>query len=239
MTQEDLEAKLLANLPIPLDYAGDIYIPSFREITKIGISLYNQYLSLLIIEKGMLENELDDSITDFDVFYANCFYNEDFKDNALNALSIFFRNEITMIDNEHEAYMLIGNSGRLDHRNFKEFQSIIKLANNVKITKEPEFKPGNSKAQEMINMILKNRAKQPKPKEKMDLLSIVSALAWKENGLNIFNVFDLNIYQIYNGFQITNNIDNYYHTLSGLYAGTIDGKNLKLSDIHWANKVNT
>lgn len=239
MNQEDLECKLLANLPIPLDKAGYIYIPTFREVSEIGLSSYNQLLAQLIIDKAMLRQSIDDSITNFDVFYANCYHDEDFKNRSLVALRMFFRSDVVMTDSLNEAFFIIGDDGRLDHSNFDSFQHVIKTANHIKLEKEPEFKPGNSKAQEMINAILKNRKKQPKPKEKMDLVSIVTALAWKQNGLNIFNVFDLNIFQIYNGFYITNNIDNYHHTLTGMYAGTIDGKNIKMSDIHWANKVNT
>ncbi|MNI40553.1 hypothetical protein D3C73_947780 [compost metagenome] len=111
------------------------------------------------------------------------------------------------------------------------------LSNHLKIENEPEFNPVNSKAQEMINLILKSRKKQHKPREKMDLLSIVSGLAWKQNGISMQEVFELNIYQIYNGFFFTNSIDHYHHTLTGIYAGTVDGKSVKMSDIHWANKI--
>lgn len=237
MEKSDIELKLLAGLPIPVHGAGNLYIPSFRQIADLGLSFYNQSLSYLLINKSMFEKKIDDEISNFDVFYANCYHDHEFRSIAFIVLGVLFKTNIIILENNDEAYLRIDKNHKIDHSNFDEIQEIIKIANHINLENEPEFKPGNSKAQEMISMILKNRNKQPKPKEKMDLVSILSGLAWKQNGVNIFNVFDLNIYQIYNGFQITNNIDNYHHTLTGLYAGTVDGKKIKMSDLHWANKT--
>lgn len=237
MTQEDIELRLLANLPIPLDGAGMVYPPPFRVVVDLGLSTYNHFLSYLLIDKNNLQNPPHKSVTNFDVFFTNCYHSEDFRLVAFRALNIFFQENISIVANQNEYYLQINDNGRLDNSNFEQFQQLIKLSNNINIVSEPEYKPGNSKAQEMINMILKNRKKQRPPKEKIDLQSIVSGLAWKQNGVNIFNVFDLNIFQIYNAFHVSNNIDNYYHTVTALYAGTIDGKNIKMSDIHWANKI--
>ncbi|MBT2759850.1 hypothetical protein [Paenibacillus sp. ISL-20] len=237
MNQEDIELRLLANLPIPLDGAGFVNIPSFRTVVETGLSAYNSCLAYLLIDKDSLQNPVHPSVSNFDIFFTNCYHSEEFRNAAFAALKLFFRYNTELISNQEEFYIQVGEKLRLDNSNFELFQKIVQLANNIKITKGPEYKPGNSKAQEMINMILKNRKKQPKPKDKIDLVSMVSALAWKQNGINIFNVFDLNIFQIYNAFHVTNNIDNYHHTVTAIYAGTIDGKNIKMSDIHWANKI--
>ncbi|MNK45799.1 hypothetical protein D3C87_645700 [compost metagenome] len=237
MNTEDIELKLLANLPIPFNDKLLLHIPSFKKVSEIGLSIYNQYLAILLIDKNALEKELDERITNFDIFFANCYHDESFKDVAFQALRLFFMDEPELYSNENDVAILFSSLGRIDHSNFDGLQLILKIANHLKLESEPEFKAGNSRAQEMINMILKNRKSQPKPKEKIDLVSMVSGLAWKSNGITILDIFDLNIYQIYNGFFTTNNIDNYHHTVSGLYAGTIDGKSIKMSDIHWANKL--
>lgn len=124
----------------------------------------------------------------------------------------------------------------LNFKNFDNFQLILKTVHHLKTNNKPEFNPKDSRAQAMIDLILKQRKQQPTPKEKMTLVSIVSGLSWKSNGVSIKEILDLNIYQIYNGFFTTNNIDNYHHTLSAIYAGTIDSKNIKMADMHWANK---
>ncbi|MFI2856798.1 hypothetical protein ACH6EH_06630 [Paenibacillus sp. JSM ZJ436] len=236
--KEDIELKLKAGLPIPIDNAGLMRIPTFRVIADIGLSIYNLYLAYLLIDKNSLDKQMNKNMTNFDLFFANCYHSEEFKHIAFNGLQLFFNHEPSLEINGEDYFINLEGQGFLNRENFMDFQEILMISNNVKVSNEPEYKPGNSKAQEMINMIMKNRKKQPKLKEKMNLQSIVSALAWKENGLTIFSVFDLNIYQIYDGFHTTNNIDNYKHTIQGLYAGTIDSKNIKLADIHWANKIN-
>ncbi|MEK4512271.1 hypothetical protein [Paenibacillus sp. FSL K6-2524] len=237
MNNVDLQLKMLANIPIHLDRAGEIFLPTLKEIAQMGFSNYNQQLSILLIDKNSFNHPFDDSVTDFDIFYANCYHNESFREVVFHALRLFFRAEPEMVEEEERFFIRLREGNVLDRSNFKALQSILYVANHLKKVMEPEYNPVNSKAQEMINLILKTRKKQPKPKEKMDLLSIVSGLAWKQNGISLQELFELNIYQIYNGFFITNNIDHYHHTITGIYAGTVDGKSINMSDIHWANKI--
>ncbi|WP_068620017.1 hypothetical protein [Paenibacillus tuaregi] len=237
MNIEDVKLKLLANLPIPLSGNLAVHMPSFKKIAEIGMSVYYHGLSLLLIDKSLLGKEIDERVTNFDIFYANCYHDESFRTDAFSALRLLFREEPSLSGDEHKVHLQFP-SGELDHSNFDDFQKMLKIANHLKLESEPEFKPGNSKAQELIDKILRNRTKEPKRKEKMDLASMVNGLAWKPNGLSLIEIFELNIYQIYAGFHTTNNIDNYHYTLSGLYAGVIDSKNINMSDIHWANKIN-
>jgi hypothetical protein len=238
MNKEDIELKLLANVPIYVEGAPLLIIPSFRTIAEIGYSKYNHYLSALLIDRRSIENQEDERITNFDIFYANCYHNPEFKDEAFNGLHLFFMSEPTLFENEDDVSIEFEN-GSINRSNFDEIQYICKLAHHLKLENEDksEFKPANSKAQEMIDKILKKRKSIPTKKEKIDLMSMATGLGWKQNGITIHQVFDLTIYQIYNGFFATNNIDNYHHTITGIYAGTIDGKNIKLPDIHWANKI--
>ncbi|MGM1044881.1 MAG: hypothetical protein ACQEXX_01905 [Bacillota bacterium] len=236
MNEVDIQYKLLAGVPISIPGAGLLSLPALKDIVQMNISTYHEILSFLLIDKSIIKGELDSKITNFDIFYANCYHSEQFKDKASTGIELFFGVLPILRENKEEVFIQIG-EGRIDHNNFDQIQTVIKLGNNISTKNEPEFKPANSKAQKLIEMILKNREKQPKPKEKMDLFSIVSGLAWKSNGLTLSDLFNMNIYQIYNGFHTTNNIDNYHHTISALYAGTIDGKQIKMSNIHWANKL--
>ncbi|MNW44433.1 hypothetical protein D3C74_216680 [compost metagenome] len=237
MSDIDLELKMLINIPIELEGAGLIYLPSLKKIAQIGFSTYNQLLSILLIDMKSIGHSIDESVTEFDILYANCLHNKSFRELAFQGLSLFFCADPVLVEEEECYFIRLGENGILNSINFSLFQKTLYLANNLKSENEPEYNPVNSKAQEMINLILKARKKQPKLREKMDLLSIVSGLAWKQNGISIQEVFELNIYQIYNGFFFTNNIDHYHHTLTGIYAGTVDGKGIKMSDIHWANKI--
>ncbi|KAF6630502.1 hypothetical protein H6F38_13790 [Paenibacillus sp. EKM208P] len=236
MDDLDIHFKLLGGRPIYIEQAGYLTIPPLEKIVDINMSLYNSFLASLLIDKSMIKSDLDNNVTNFDIFYANCYHNEEFKANAFAAIFLFFSESPTLKESDDSVYIEIG-KGQINHSNFNIIQKIIRLGNNVEIQNEPEFKPANSRAKKMIEMILKNRAKQPKVKEKIDLHSIVAGLAWKDNGLSLFDLYKMNIYQIYNGLYVSNNIDNYHHTITALYAGTLDGKSIKMADIHWANKL--
>lgn len=238
MNIEDTKIQLSVNLPVNIGNSLFYHPTSFKEAARIGWSNYNQYLSTLLIDKSAYEKNLEDDIKNFDLFYVNCYHNEDFKNTSFNALRLFFMDEPELCEESGNVFIGFHSLGaRLDHSNFDNLQHLLKIAHHLKIDKEEEFNAGNSAAQKMIDMILRNKSKRPPPKEKMDLNSIITSLAWKPNGLSILSIYDLNIYQIYQGFFVTNNIDDYYFTLSGIYAGTLDAKNIKMSDIHWANKI--
>lgn len=237
MNKDDIQYNLLGNLPIYIDDLGYIKIPCVKEIFSIGMSVYNTYLSTLLIDKSLFEDEqLSDQITNFDLFMSNCFHDEMYKIVAFKALYLFFGQEPSLHLEDDTLKVLVGN-GEINGSNFALIQDVITLGNNVKMSKEPEFKAANKHAQKLIDMIKKNRVKEPPKKEKMNLHSIISGLVWKENGQSLDSILNMNIYQIYNGFNTTNSIENYHHTVSALYAGTIDGKKIKMSDIHWANKT--
>lgn len=237
MDDIDLRLKMLANIPIYLENAGEVFIPTLREIAEMGLGNYNQRLSFLLIDRANFEHNFDESISNFDLFYVNCDNNPLFRQIAFQALELFFHVQPGMAEDQEKIYITLGENRILDHSNFPLFQNILYLANHLKKASEPNYNPVNSKAQEMINLIIKTRKKRPKPREQMNLESIVSGLAWKQNGISLSELFELNIYQIYRGFYTTNNIDHYHLTLTGIYAGTLDGKTVKMSDIHWANKI--
>lgn len=236
MNIEDAKIKLSANLPV--DIGNLLYHPTpFKTVAEVGWSIYNHYLSLLLIDKESMEKAIDERISNFDIFYANCYHNQEFRDVAFSALRLFFMDEPKMIEEDSRVFFGFSTSKKtLSHSNFDNFQKILRLAHNLKESKEKEFDAANSTAQKMIDMILKNKSKRPPKKEKIDLNSIITSLAWKPNGISILNIYDLNIYQIYQGFFVTNQIDDFYFTLSAIYAGTMDGKKINMSDIYWANK---
>ncbi|MFS0857338.1 hypothetical protein [Paenibacillus taichungensis] len=236
MNNDDIQFNLLGNLPIHIDGLGYINIPCIRDIFSMGMSKYNAYLSTLLIDKSMFKDgELSEEVTNFDLLLGNCFHDESYRIMVFKALELFFNNEPRLYAEEDMFKILIGD-GEINDTNFPMIQNAITLGNNVKISKEPEYKAANKHAQKLIDMIKKNKSKAPPKKEKMDLHSIISGLIWKENGQSLDSILNMNIYQIYNGFNTTNSIENYHHTVSALYAGTIDGKKIKMSDIHWANK---
>jgi hypothetical protein len=238
INDNDLELILLAGIPVEIEGVGEFRIPTIKEIIKFNESKYNEMLSILLINKNSFEIELSQDISDFDLLFVLSYNDENFKKKLLDCLEFFFNSRPKVIDNEEQFYFQFSNGNKLDKNSHEFLQRVIKKAHCINEgAKKEEFKPANSKAQELMDFITKSVKNKPKTKEQMNLHSIISGLSWKSNGINILNIFDLTIYQLYNGFFATENIDNYHHTLTGIYAGTIDGKKIKIPQIHWAKII--
>ncbi len=121
-------------------------------------------------------------------------------------------------------------------RERKYRKSLQGLEEEKKELKE-EYNPANEEARKIIEKIKENKKNAPKPKELITLSSMISGLGWKANNINIFNVWDLTVYQLYDGLNRLKIIDDYQFTLSGIYAGTIDSGKINLKDINWM-KIN-
>lgn len=76
-------------------------------------------------------------------------------------------------------------------------------------------------------------------KEKITFSSIVESVAWRSegSGINILNIWDLTIRQLYSGYQRICKLDKYNQLISGMYSGSLDLKktNINLEDEFWAN----
>ncbi|MDF2650404.1 MAG: hypothetical protein K0Q73_6209 [Paenibacillus sp.] len=240
MNNNDLELKLLYGAPIDLEHVGTIHNPSLRDIVTMGESLYNQYLSAILFHKSHIEGlNLEEAYTSFQILFNYCYHNEDFRDITLKAIQFFFKENAHLGHDDTDVFFYFGDiseSRRINESNFDLIQDIIKKMNYIKTSKETDYNPANSKAQQMIDLIMNNKKNKPKPKETMNLHSIISGLAWKSNSHHLFNIFDLTIYQLYQGFSTMENIDHYYHTLVGIYSGNVNGKDINFAQLHWAKK---
>lgn len=244
--------KLLAGLPIKIKNVGNIYPLTLREIAEIGVKKYNSYLNLLCFELEDLKSiGLDDTInklkniSTFDIIAMNCCYNEKFKNIAIEALSLFFKEEVNFINYKkghvNLAFFYLGDvkDNRIIHKeNFEDIKSVIRQQNLIQSNKDKkeEYNFANEAAKKMYEKIQKSRQKAPKPKSNIDLHSIISSVAWK-CGVGINEIWNLTIYQLYDAYYRLNVIDNYDNITSGVYAGTIDGKKIDLRKHHWSNII--
>ncbi len=238
INESDLELQLLAGQEILLNKNLPIFTPKLNEIIQMRESIYSQYLSALLFDKNSIEIVDSNEIDAFDLFFAVCYQDEFFRNISLSAIEMIFKNKAQLGSDDAGVFFIFENSGeRIDKSNFYEMQRILKKANYIKIDIDKP-KAGNSQAQEMIDLIAKNKKEAPKKKETMNLHSIMSGLSWKQNGMRLEDILNLTIYQLYNGFFSTENIDNYDHTITGIYTGNVDGKKIDMSKIHWAKIIN-
>jgi len=245
VVENDLNLKLLAGMSINISNLGIISPLKLREIINLGESNYNELLSVLLIDKSNIEGLKDQEFSNLELLMVFCHQSNEFRDKTLKALKLFLNNEF-FVSNEGLFYcrdLISDNYGLMvykyiiiDKIPFNDFQMVLKKANHIETKKEDEIIPGNERARKFMEKLKLSKQNIKKP-ETMNLHSIISGIAWKSNNTNIINIFDLTIYQLYDAYHRLENIDNYHYTLSGLYAGTVDGKNINLSNITWTKII--
>ena len=138
MEGQDLYLKLLAGLPIEVQNVGSLHPLKIKDIAKIGISKYHEYLSLLVFEIDDLD--LDDKqmeeikkFTPYEVLVSNCYYSEHFRARVIDALGFFFRENIDF-SIEHKVFMVGGKPDKLIYKkNYDKIKELImKKLNGVR-----------------------------------------------------------------------------------------------------------
>jgi hypothetical protein len=241
MVESDVQLKLLAGLPIEIDGLGQLRQLTTKQIVSMNESVYNQYLSALLFDKSNIEQLQDEEASNFEMLIAVCYQDVQFKEMFLKGLELFFGEKAGFFFNGEYAFFYLGELSEqriIDTEKLGVIQRLLKKMNNLQEKKEEEYKAGNEQARKLIEMIMKNKKKKKPPtQEKINLHSLISALAWKPNGMDILSIWDLTLYQIYDGYFRTESIDNYSNVMRGIYAGTINGKDIDLSKINWANII--
>lgn len=226
---EDIELKLLHGLPL---YVDDIEIKPFTlsEITKLGLSNYWQYISLLVADIPKTEEYKEyEDITMFEVYL----HLPD-KTYFIDALKTILRAEKVRTI-EGESVVFIDNKV-IDRDKYENIKQIIIWQNCIDLNKKNEFNPMNDEARRLIELmeeqerIVRNKKGN---KGNISFSTQINALATKSNDLNIFKVFDLTMYQFSKIFNRTIMIDNYQTQI----MATIQGA--KIDDMkHWTENEN-
>lgn len=241
MNMSDIELKLLAAEPVEIARCGCIHIPTVREVIKMDESKYNQYLSLLLLDKDSMDEEVDEKYSSFDIIFANCFHSEEFRSMYFDAIEVVFKKRPQMCDvkTSIDAFFYFEDDGRIHKDNYGQIQEIISVGNHVKKTRDKkDFNPANDQAKKFMEKLMYFRKNTNiKKKEEITLHSMVNGMAWKSNNVNILNIFDLTVYQLREGFFSLTNIDDYQYTLHGIYAGTVDMKKIKFDRLQWAKII--
>lgn len=211
---------------------------TLREIVQIGYFNYLRSLEFFVLELDDLVENVPANV-DISVFeLLLCSGIEDLTKSFIKALTVFLRTKNIKI-NDEQRLATLDNTKILSKHNWQDICKIIQLQNVIKRNKksEDDYHPANEKAKKLIEKIKKIKKEVPTPKEKVNLVSIISGLAWKAPNINILNIWDLTIYQLYNALTRLELIDTYQHTLNGIYAGTIEAKKIDLQKIHWAKII--
>ena len=203
---------LISPCPIHVSGVGDIFSPTLRRIAQIGAETYNFYLSLLLADEKTLFS--DDAMIDF----------------LKNSLAFFFKEEIFYYSDER-CFIVTNNAasvitdiealsggrklsdtdivGVITGDNFSQICDLILQLNNIKRRDEDISKVKNKKALDILKKIQKGRDERQKNKKadkNMEIANIISAVANRHPSLNMINIWDLTIYQLWDAFaRLSNN----------------------------------
>lgn len=207
---------LLSPEPMNLSGIGGVISPKLRDIASIGISNYQYYLNFLSTDlkphfypadMQMPEEFLsgrDNSLPDaFDLFISNK-SNSELMCNIFN----FFIKEDVVFSPQNKCFLAYSDNkvtGRIDKETYPKLCRLI--LKRCGINQEHEeldmSKAKNQKTLEIMQKLQKGReesSKHPSSDKNMDLGNLISAIANKSSSLNILNIWDLTIFQLFDCF---------------------------------------
>lgn len=241
MSENDIQLKLLANVPIDITNECKFNLPTILELVEMGESQYQYYISILLFTKESLKldtmKELA-SFSDYDVLMNIIYYDDQFRETFLSALGRFLSCKPDFFDG---AVFL----GDLTEENlFTEekwmfIKKLLKIGNFLpENSEDDEYKAGNERAKKFMEKLKKRKAEvdaMKKKTEKVNLHSIISAVGWRLDDVD--KVLNKTIYQLYDAYYRFGFIDNFNFINTGIYTGNIDSSKIKLPDINWANII--
>lgn len=213
--------ELLSAEPVQIPGAGSIISPRLRDISSIGYQTYQYYLTIVSMDLknyltmtgsagqyALLSEEEKSQINIFELLIMNeqsC----PLLQNILN----FFIKENVVYSSESRCFTVSENDsaiGRITKDNYSQICDLICQRNCIKSNqKEDLSKAKNKKALEIMKKIQKGRsdkAKQAKTDQNMELGNIISAVANKSQSLNILNIWELTVFQLWDCFsRLSNN----------------------------------
>ncbi len=213
--------ELLSKDPIYLPNAGGILSPTLKEISALGIHTYHYYLTVLLMDLKTcfsilgLKDEFElypeedrSKLSIFDLLLINASLCTLLTD----ILNFFIKEDVIYSPEQKCFFIQQGNeiSGRITKENYPQICDVICQRNNIKsnLSKDPsEVK--SKKASEILKKLQKGRAKkagQTKADENLELGNIISAVAGKSHSLNLLNIWNLTIFQLWDCFaRLSNN----------------------------------
>lgn len=179
--------------------------PKLRDIKDIGLQTYYAYISFLLVsaEEYLISIKREDlipffkqhNLTMFDVYRDNSYERQFF----IEALSFFIDGEIEFKNGK----FLINNTNIINKEIYQKILEIIAEINCLKVNKQQETY-ANEKARRIAEKIQQAKQKRSsvQSKNSISLADIISAVASRKESLNLLNIWDLTIYQLYDHYKM-------------------------------------
>lgn len=210
---------LLSPEPLRIQGVGGILSPKLKDISSIGINTYQYYLTILLMDLKtcftMLEQEesfqslsAEAQISVFDLLTVN---NQ--LVSLLECVLNFFIEEEVVYSTEHKMFLVQKNHeliGTITKEKYPQVCNLICQRICIQTDREDDVsRVKNKKALEIMKKLRQGRAekaKRTKADKNMELGNIISAVANKSQSLNIINIWELTVYQVWDCFlRLSNN----------------------------------
>jgi hypothetical protein len=236
----DTKLKLLAGLPLEVEYYGEIKPLLLKEIISFGYDNYLKMLNILCLKKDKLMNNPHEDLTEFDVLLQ--LGDENVHDYLKESLEFFLQDKVTLVPSSQ--LIVVGSNEKnlrpITRKNFGDIRTVIQLQNYVlSVEEDYDVKSKDDKAKEVAERMKKARDEVKRIKKKdtneeseTDFFDLISAISSKSYSLNKIELLNLTMFQIYEEFKRLNHIDQYETNILAMLQGA---KGVKLK--HWSSKI--
>lgn len=193
------------DIPIP-ELQLVLHQPTLKEISYIGEREFLLGIQCLSIQKSMViqDESLLSNTTNFQIFMTvmNDKTTIDKRQNVLSALGLLFPNYKVFFTPRAISLNCEGKTAIIDENNFEKIQQIISQVFCLNKTDQQTFNPGNKKAKEIADKLMKARQRVAAQKaadggEGSAFAQYISTLTVGLNSMSLVDCINLTMYQLY------------------------------------------
>lgn len=254
--------ELLSPDPVHLPKVGGILSPKLKDISSIGINTYQFYLSILLMDlntyfRQIGQEEAFNALSDEEKAQMNMYdlLTSDEQPITLlqKALNFFIREDV-VYSTQHKSFLVndkfyveengevvekYGTVGVITKDIYPQICDVICQRNFVKSNQSEDLSNVKSKkAQEIMKKLQKGRCKktkQTKSDQNMELGNVISAVANRSHSLNIINIWDLTVYQVWDCFSRLSN--NSIYDIQAMSVAAWGDKDKHFDAAAWFKKI--
>lgn len=242
------ELKLLKGESYKVSDYITIKHPTLLDIYEYGEDNYNSIIDIFCAKPydymvDLEENGIDfQSVDSYELFLMR-FYYDGYKDGLKWLLNLDI--PLLKYENLETHEIVLGDESQniiIDRGLFLIIRLFLMEINGL--TEKNEFNLASDASPLAKKMILDEKKREMKKAKKRkkpwesQLANYISALAWNNDvGINMTNIWEMPIYVFYQGLQRKRQGDSFKNIMQGIYAGTIDSKNLDMETIDWTARI--
>ena len=214
---EDNKLRLLTNrLPVMVGNIP-VYSPLLLDIASVGMEKYHEYIGMCSIGVNSLSEKPEEDVEDFIVLMSFVLHQEGFYEKLVSALQFFTRLEFDIRSEENDICLFCG-SIVLNASNYSDFMKAIKFVTCIKDdVPEDELDEFDKAILEAENKIAEEQGLDGGQIPLKDLISSVCNM--EGNGLNVLNIWDINIFSFYEQMSRAQLKESYFLGIKQVLAG--------------------